>query len=205
MGANGCKGCRERDQRIAQLEARVQELEAKLAHVLGRNSKNSSQPPSTNPPNTPKNTKKKTSGRKRGGQPGHAAQVRERLPLQLVNKIKDFLPETCAQCQQPLAAEPGPDDPPPLWHQYVELPKILVHVTEYRGHARTCSCCGQVTQATIPADLRAHGFGPRFTGVVSALTGVYQCSKRDAESLVETVFGVPIALGTVVGLEQEDS
>src|ERR1700693_4348284 len=46
MEASSCQGCHERDQRIAQLEARVLALEAKL----GRHSRNSSTPPSANPP-----------------------------------------------------------------------------------------------------------------------------------------------------------
>jgi transposase len=205
MEATGCQGCHERDQRIAHLEARVQELESKLRQVLGRNSSNSSLPPSANPPNAAKPVKKEPTGRKPGGQRGHSAQTRVRLPAELVGKVKHLVPQTCAQCQQPLPAEPGPDDPEPVWHQVVELPKVLVHVTEYLGHARTCSCCGHVTQAVIPAEIRAHGFGPRFTAVVSALTGAFQASKRDAEAIVETVFGVPIALGTVVAAEQETS
>ena len=48
---------------VAELLARVAELEARL----GMNSRNSSKPPSSDPPNVAARPKKKPSGRKRGG------------------------------------------------------------------------------------------------------------------------------------------
>jgi hypothetical protein len=48
-----------------------------------------------------------------------------------------------------------------------------VHVTEYQAHARTCSQCGHVTQTSIPADIRAHTYGPLLTGAISTLTGTF--------------------------------
>jgi transposase len=205
MDATGCQGCRERDLRIAQLEERVKELEAKVRQILGRNASNSSTPPSANPPGAPKPVQKESTGRKPGGQPGHSAQTRVRLPAELVNQTKNLIPKNCEKCQHPLPAEPGPDDPEPVWHQVVELRKVLVDVLEYLGHARTCPDCGHLTRAAIPAEIRAHGYGPRFTAVISALTGGFQISKRDAEAIVETIFGIPIAVGTIVAAEQETS
>jgi transposase len=125
------------------------------------------------------------------------------LPAEQVTKTKNFIPTLCEQCQGPLSAERGPNDPEPAWHQVAELPRVLVEVTEYLGHARTCSGCGHVTRVAIPAAIRAHAFGPRFTAVVSTLTGMFHVSKRDAKTLVETVFGVPMALGMVTAAEQE--
>ena len=99
----------------------------------------------------------------------------------------------------------GPNDPEPKRFQTVELPPITVEVTEYQAQARICSGCGEVTHATIPADIRAHSVGPRLTATLSYLTGCHGLSKRGVEEIAETVFGVPIALGTVVNLEQEVS
>jgi transposase len=205
MDATGCCGCHQRDQRIAVLEAQVKELQDTLRQVLGRNASNSSLPPSANPPGAPKPVTNKPSGRKPGGQPGHAAHQRLRLPAELVTRVKDLRPSHCAQCHEPLPVAAGPNDPEPLWHQRVELPPILVEVTEFRGHGRTCPCCGHLTQAAIPAEIRAETFGPRFTAAVSALTGVYHVSKRDAQAIVQDIFGVPLAVGTVTAAEQETS
>ena len=205
MDAIGCQGCGERDQRIALLEARVKELEAKVRLLAGRNASNASLPPSANPPDAPKPVEKEPTGRKPGAQPGHSAQTRVRLPSELVNQTMNLFPENCEKCQHPLPAEAGPDDPEPVWHQVVELPKVLVDVCEYLGHARTCPDCGHLTCAVIPAEIRAHGYGPRFTAVLSALTGGFHVSKRDAEAIVATIFGVPISVGTMVAAEQETS
>ena len=54
----------------APLEARVQALEAQV----GRNSTNSSRPPSADPPQAPSPPPRRPTGRRRGAQPGHADQ-----------------------------------------------------------------------------------------------------------------------------------
>jgi transposase len=197
-----CPGCRELLKRVAELEARLRELESRL----GRNASNSSIPPSANPPDALPPVRKKATGRKPGGQPGHTAYLRVRLPAErLTEPIVHYWPEICEACHDDLPVMPGPDDPEPRWHQVVELPEIPVQVTEYQAHGRSCANCGHVTWATIPEDIRAHACGPRFTATMSFLSGVLHASKRGIEEFVETVCKVPIALGTVSNLEQEMS
>jgi transposase len=188
--------------RIAELEKRLRELEARL----GQNASNSSIPPSANPPQAPPPVTKKPTGRKPGGQPGHDAHLRERLPPErLTEPTEHYVPDICAACQDDLPQAPGPDDPEPRWHQVVELPEMPVKVTEYQAHGRTCANCGHVTWAKIPDEIRAHVCGPRLTATLSFLSGVMHASKRKIEEFVETVLKVPIALGTVSKLEQEMS
>ena len=62
-----------------------------------------------------------------------------------------------------------------------------------------------MTQATIPAAIRAHSVGPRLTGTLSYLTGCHGISKRGVEEIADSVFAAPVALGTVANLEQEVS
>jgi transposase len=204
-----CQGCRQRDARIARLEqqvadllARVHELEARL----GQNASNSSLPPSANPPQAPPPVRKEPTGRKPGGQPGHTAHLRVRLPPErLTEPTVHYLPDICAACQDDLPQAPGADDPEPRWHQVVELPEMPVQVTEYQAHGRTCPNCGQLNWAQIPNEVRDHACGPRLTATLSFLSGVLHAGKRGIEEFVETVFHVPIALGTVSNLEQEMS
>ena len=86
MSAPSCPGCRERDERLAALEARVRELEAQL----GRNASNSSVPPSANPPQAPKPVVKPPTGKKRGAQPGHPPVLRRRTPPEGLREVIPF-------------------------------------------------------------------------------------------------------------------
>ena len=203
-----CSGCRERDARIVELQQQLATSQAqirKLEESARRNASNSSMPPSTNPPDAPKPTTKKPTGRKRGGQPGHPCHSRVRLPAERVQYTIPFLPLYCDHCEAALPETPGPNDPEPTWHQYAELPKQAAIVTEFQGHARTCTCCGHITRALIPEDLRRETIGPRLGATLSYLSGSPHVSKRGIEEICETVFDVPICLGTIANLEQEMS
>jgi Transposase IS66 family. len=196
-----CPGCRELRRRVAELEALVRELQARL----GINASNSSLPPSANPPGAPKPVIKAPTGRKPGGQPGHQAHLRMRLPRERLKETVHLIPKVCSACQAPLSAQAGARDPEPAWHQVAELPATLAEVTEYQAHGRRCRRCGIVTWEKIPDDLRAHAFGPRLTAMVAYLSGSPHVSKRGIEELIETLVGIPIALGTVANMEQEVS
>jgi transposase len=196
-----CPGCRELERRVQELEAQVRELLAKL----NTNASNSSTPPSANPLGADKPVKKKKSKRKRGGQPDHPPHLKQLLPPEQVTRVELFVPTECSNCQAELPRQAGPNDPEPKRFQTVDVPPIPLEVVEYQAHGRTCPCCGKVTQTTIPAPIRAHSIGPRMTAIFSYLTGAQGISKRGVEEIAETVFGVPISLGTIANLEQEVS
>jgi transposase len=201
MAKRDCPGCRILRKQVAFLEARLRELEQRL----GLNSTNSSIPPSANPPQAPPPVAKKPTGRKPGGQPGHQAFQRVRIPPEGVRHTIALIPPHCEHCHTPLPAQAGPNDPEPFWHQVAELPRTAAVVTEYQAHARTCFSCGHLTREQIPAVLRAEIIGERLGATMSYLAASPHVSKRGVEELVETVFGVPVSLGTVANLEQEMS
>lgn len=208
MDVPACPGCRERDARLAEHEARIAALEEELRQLkalLGRNSSNSSTPPSANPLGAPKPVVKKKSRRSPGGQPGHPPHLKQLLPPERVQKKFEFVPKHCRRCKAALPKQPGPNDPPPTRHQEVELPPLVAFAVEYQGHSRTCPCCGEVTQESIPRELLVHSVGPRLTAVLSYLSGCHGLSKRAVEEISEAVFEAPVALGTVANLEQEMS
>jgi transposase len=186
---------------IAQLQAELHELRCQL----NRNSSNSSSPPSADPPGAPKPVVKPISGRRPGGQPGHSGSHRRRLPPDRVEKVVAYVPTTCTRCRAPLPEQPAPSDPEPTWHQVAELPPLAAVIIEHQGHARTCPCCGHLNRREIPPEIRAHVIAPRLAAVMSYLTGRHHLSRRAVEEIVETVFEVPISLGTVIALEAETS
>ena len=140
-----------------------------------------------------------------GAQPDHPPHLKHLLPAEQVTRTKHIVPETCKSCHAELPRDAGPNDPEPKRFQTADVAPIPLQVIEYQAHARTCSCCGQVTEATIPAALRAHSIGPRLAAIFSYLSGAQGISKRGVEEIAETLFGVPIALGTIANLEQEVS
>ena len=196
MDASSCQGCREREARIAELEARLWQLEAKLREVEGRNSSNSSKPPSSDGPEVKARPKKKPSQRNRGAQPGHEKKERPLLPPDRTEPVK---PSECRHCGEALSGE----DPEPLRHQVIELPPIKPDVTEYQLHRLTCSCCGTTTCAPLPDGVPAGQYGPRLQSVLSLLSGAYRLSKRMVETLVEDIFAIPICTGTICNLERQ--
>jgi transposase len=206
MATVTCPGCQERDARIATLERRVAELQATVQDLsarLGTNATNSGTPPSANPPGAPKPVTKQPTGKKSGGQPGHAARLKRRLPPERLHHVIPFVPSHCDRCHEPLPPQQGLDDPEPSWHQVAELPKVAAQVTEYQGHYRTCTCCGQLNHAAIPQDLKAHSIGPRLAATLGYLAGSHRVSQRGLEEITEDVFDVPIAVGTVANLQTQ--
>lgn len=208
MSELSCPGCVQRDALIEALQQRIEDLERQVRDLqqrLGANASNSSLPPSANPPAAPPPVVKRPTGRQSGGQPGHKGHQRSRLPLARVQHVIALVPSHCEACHAALPQQPSAADPEPLWHQFAELPKVSAVVTEFQGHARTCPGCGHVTRESIPADIRAHAFGPRLAAVLSYLSGSHYVSQRGLEDVAQVVFGVPLSLGSVTALQEQMS
>ena len=185
-----CPRCRELEARILVLETLVRDLQDRL------------KPPPPKRPHEPQPPApaKSPTGKTRGAQPGHPPQLKRFLPSERVKAIVDYAPDCCAACDQSLSAIANGADP--KRHQVAELPAILAEITEHRGHSRTCPC-GHTTRAAIPAEIRQHSLGPHLTATAVYLIGSFGLSKRNAEELIESLFGVPVALGTISNLERE--
>jgi transposase len=86
-----------------------------------------------------------------------------------------------------------------------ELLSLAAEITEYQGHFRTCPECGTINHTPIPAEVRAHSIGSRLPATLAYLTGRHRVGKRGLEEVVEVIFEVPLALGTVSHLEPQTS
>src|SRR5262249_46391363 len=153
---------------VAELRAKVKEQQQHITQLqerLNQNSTNSSRPPSADPPTS--------LGRGRGGQPGHERQQPPLLPPAHTEVLK---PSRCRRCGHALQG----DDPQPLRHQVLELPKIRPEVTEYRLHRLRCPACGLATCASLPAGVPSGGQGPRLQAALALMAGAYRMSKRIA-------------------------
>ena len=202
-----------RDRRIAELEARVRELESELAKALkviealqarlALNSSSSSKPPSSDPPKASGTTKPRKNGRKRkrGGQKGHPRHQRSMARPEDVTKMVEHRPDECAHCDAPLS-EQDCDSKPATRHQIVELPEIKPDVEEHQCYSATCGRCGGVTQAVLPDDVQRDVFGPRLKALVGMLGGKYRISKRGMVELLEDLLHIEVSLGSIPKMEK---
>jgi transposase len=177
--------------RIAELEALVADLQARL----GLNSSNSSKPPSSDGPHVKPAPPKTPSGKRPGGQPGHARHERTRREP---TRVVDVRPCTCGRCGSGLEG----DDPDPAWRQVVELPPVRPDVTEYRIHTLTCPGCGTATAAEAPPEA-AHEYGPSLQATLSMLSVGYRLSKRSVQALAGDLLGLEISTGQICELERQ--
>ena len=183
--------------RIAELEQRVADLEARLK----LNSTNSSKPPSSDPIGLKRKPPAPPSGRKSGGQPGHAKAQRPLVPPEKLRSSTDCRPSSCRRCAHPLLG----DDPRPLIHQVADLPKIEPIVDQFLLHRLTCSRCGATTCGTLPEGVPTGSFSPYTQAVLATLAGAYRLSKRQIQQLAADLFGLTISTGMISKLEGQSA
>lgn len=201
-----------KDARIAELEGQVATLSAQVAALtkqvaelmekLGRNSRNSHLPPSSDGPGQrgPSGQSKANRGtRKRGGQPGHGGSRRTLLPPEEVDDVVDLFPSHCDGCAREL---PEVHDREAHRYQQIEVPPIKPHTTEWRCHEVACPKCAYKTRAPYDPDtIPASPFGPRLMALIAFLTGVYHVSRRKTVVLLWELLGVRISLGALSAIE----
>jgi transposase len=199
------------EERIAQLEAQNQKLEAlvraqaelieKLQAQLGKYSKNSHRPPSSDPPQVRSQRKRrKRSAKKPGGQPGHEGSHRQMLDSDDVDQIVECVPTECQVCHASLS---GAHDSPRR-HQVWELPPLQVDVTEYRLHTLECECCHH-TQATLPKEVSWSAFGPRLHALCGLLRLDLRTSLERTQQFFAQVLDLQISKGAISAMEQRMS
>src|SRR4051794_33683086 len=174
---------------------------AELEQRLGRNSTNSSRPPSSDPPSVKRRPPVPSTGKKRGGQPGHPRQARPLVPPEQLRQVIDCKPPECRWCHQQLQG----DDPEPIRHQVAELPPVKPTVDEYRLHRLTCPRCRTSTCATLPPGVPTGAFGPRMRAILSVLAGGYRLGKRPIRRLAFDLLGLTISVGMICRLGRQSA
>jgi len=180
--------------RVAAHEARLEELERQI----GRDSANSSQPPSSDAPKSRAERRRlareayKRSMRKSGGQPGHEGKTRELAAPERVDERRVHLPGRCGCGYAFTGGEERVGDP--VAHQQYELAVIRPLVFEHCRARLGCPGCGRAVLADLPGAALA-GFGPRLDAHIAMLAGVFRLSRQDVRRVVVEVFGVPASTG----------
>jgi transposase len=179
-------------ERLVQLEQRVQELEAQLA----RNSSNSGQPPSSDGLTKPSpKSLREPSGRKPGGQPAHPGQTLQRVKTP--DHIAVHRLENCPQCGgRGLGREPVLDYES---RQVFDLLPRPLEVTEHRAEIKGCPHCAAQVRAAFPVGVGAPvQYGPRFQSLMVYLNQQQLLPYDRLAQLCEDLFGQPLSAGTLV-------
>jgi len=178
---------------LATAQARIVQLEARLA----ANSGNSSKPPSTDSPfdkPAPKSLRRR-SGRKPGGQPGHPGTTLRQV--ENPDEVVVHEPHACHGCGAGLAGRPVSGV---TRRQLFDIPPVTVKVSEHQLVERQCAC-GARTRAEAPAGVDGPvQYGPRIAAIIVYLyVGQFLSKKRTAQALAE-LFGTPVSEGTVAAV-----
>lgn len=184
---------------IGQLYAYIQKLEARIVELesrLGKDSTNSSQPPSSQHPHAKPTRPQSKSRRPSGGQPGHTKHERALIPVEQCQSVIPCVPKACRRCGQPLAGS----DAEPLRHQVWELPEIQPLVTEYQRHRLVCDC-GCATCGDLPAGVPTGQAGPRLIAFSALLMACFRQSKRRAAAFLGLILNQPASCGWMVALQ----
>jgi transposase len=182
---------------IAQLTARVAELEARL----NQHSQNSSKPPSSDPPSAPARPTRVPRGRKPGGQAGHPRHERPTPDPDQITTVQHHYPAVCPTCGDNLIEQRH--DACAIQTQYVwELPLVQPLISAHHYHTSCCRGCGALVTAERPPDVPPGSFGARTAAMVAILHGRYRLSDREIGQLLHDLYGLPISLGSVVDLQQ---
>ena len=182
----------QRDALIAVLAGRVAELEARL----GKNSRNSSRPPSSDGLAKPApKSLRRASGRKPGKQQGGQGFRLE--PRSVPDQVRTHAPSECRGCGAGLADAPviGVET-----RQVFDLPVIELLAIEHRAQRRACGC-GVVTRAAFPVEATAPTcYGPGVAALATYLLGRQHLPvERSAECLQEA-FGAAVSTGWLSSL-----
>lgn len=197
---------RQWEEERAVMQARIDELEAKVAKLewqIKLQSKfghvdpaSSVEPALTTPPQASQKSAKK---KKRGGQPGHPKAERALVPVEECREVLPCKPVECRGCGQPLTG----DDPQPWRHQVTEIPEIKPFIIEYQRHRLTCPCCHTSTCGELPEGVPLGMTGPRLMAFAVLLMGVFRQSKRRVSLFCDIAFHVKACPGLVIKWQKQ--
>lgn len=220
--AEQAKQLAEQAKQLTEQATLIEAMRVELAAVqrsAGRDSSNSSQPPSQDGPAAKAKTRAEKpdvsdrsqdapqapdadaragqpSGRakpRQGGRPGHRGSGLARVANP--DRTEPVEPAACAGCGAGLA---GADGSVASSMQVFDLPALALKVTEYLIMRRVCSC-GHVTTADAPAGVRGGPacYGPQVAAAATWLASQDVIGVERAADMMSALLGAPVSTGYV--------
>ncbi|MGH9071859.1 MAG: IS66 family transposase [Acidimicrobiales bacterium] len=197
--------------RLDALEADNGRLRAEneaLKAEAGKNSGNSSKPPSRDPAvererqaEERRAKRQRAAGGKRrrpGKQPGTPGTTLEMSDSP--DEVVIHAPEVCGGCGHDLGDAPVTAE---QRRQVVDLPEVIPEVTEHRAQTRLCGC-GTETTAGFPESVRGPiSYGPRVRAIVAYLLARQHIPVERCSEAMRDLFGVKVSTGTIDAIYAE--
>jgi hypothetical protein len=181
---------------LERAHTRISELEARL----GRDSTNSSIPPSADSiaakakRRADRSSRERSPDRKPGGQPGRKGSGL--APAVVPDRTETLpAPSDCSGCRADLAQG---RDAGVSWAQVWDLPPITLEKVHYLLPRRRCGCCGKITTAVPP--FGAAGtvtYGPNVNAAAILLASEGNVPLERTAMLMATLLGAPVSTGFV--------
>jgi transposase len=152
-------GFEQKDRRISELEGmlmaallRIEELERRL----GKDSHNSSKPPSSDGLGRGPRVNRKKSEKRPGGQPGHEGHTL--MQVKQPDRVIKHRPQQCNTCHQDLQEVAGSVKERRQVH---DLPELRLEIEEHQVVEVCCPTCGSWNRGSFPPSVRASAqYGP---------------------------------------------
>lgn len=183
------------ESRVQQLEARVHELEDRLS----KDSSNSSKPPSSDGLKRKPKSLRKQSGKKPGGQQGHTGKGLTQVSNPDV--ILTHTPSNCTDCGSNLNNVSGATAER---RQVFDIPQPKTNVTEHRVEEKQCPCCGKLTRALFPENIKGPvQYGDRIRALAAYFSHQHFIPVDRVCEIFEDIFGVAISPGTCANVDEQ--
>jgi transposase len=173
---------------LRQENASLKQEVADLRRQLGKDSSNSSKPPSSDGlGKKPRiaGSLRGVSGKKSGGQLGHKGDTLRRTETPDI--IRTHTATTCAHCRSKLTASMASGVEK---RQVFDMPTPRLEVTEHRAQIYTCTHCCDTTKAAFPEDVTSHvQYGPRIKAAAIYLNAQQLIPEDRVVEVMSDLFG----------------